>query len=211
MELLNYFLSFTVSLFAIADPIALTPIFVSITAGFSHKAKSHTIKLAGFTAFTTLVIVLFIGDKILLLFGASLPSFKVAGGLLLMSMAFSLLKTQVSEIVYTEEENKEAEAKTSVGVVPLAIPLLSGPGTISLIIIESQTHKTVEHFSLIIAGIVIVVILTMLFLRTAEPISRKLGTSGLNIFNRIFGMIIAAVAVELIASGLLQLLPGLAG
>ena len=109
----------------------------------------------------------------------------------------------------TREEAAEAADKDSIAVVPLAIPLLSGPGAISTTIIYATGHASMLHTALIVLCCVLVALVTWLALRVATPVSRWLGTTGVNIATRIMGLLLAAVAVEIFASGMLELFPGL--
>ena len=108
----------------------------------------------------------------------------------------------------TPTEASEAERKTAVGVVPLGIPLMAGPGSISAVIIQMQRSDGWQHAALVIACILFVCLLLWISLRLAVPIGTRLGQTGVNIMNRLFGLLLAAVAVEIIANGLRALFPG---
>ena len=126
-----------------------------------------------------------------------------------MLMAMSMLQAKQVRDKQTPEEEQEAVDKDSVAVVPLAVPLLAGPGAISAVIIYAAEAPGVAHLMLIVAGCAIVGMATWLALRAATPVARLLGKTGINIAVRLMGIILAALAVEIFASGIVVLLPGL--
>ena len=158
-----------------------------------------------------LVAVALTGDALLHVMGTSLASFRVGGGIVLLLMALAMLRAQSDMVRTTPAEEAEAEDKQSIAVVPLAIPLLAGPGAISTVIIQMQRSDTRYHGLLVILAIALVCLFLWLVLRMAATIGRLLGQTGLNIINRIFGLILAAIAVEIMANGLKQLFPALGG
>ena len=126
-------------------------------------------------------------------------------------MALAMLRAQSDMLRTSPAEEAEAVDSRSVAVVPLAIPLLAGPGSISNVIIEMQRSDTRYHGLLVILVIALICLLLWLVLRMASAIGGFLGQTGLNIINRIFGLILAAIAVEIMAKGLKQLFPALGG
>ena len=142
--------------------------------------------------------------------GTSLASFRVGGGIVLLLMAIAMLNGQTGSVRTTPEEEAEAEDRNAIAVVPLAIPLMAGPGSISTVIIQMQRSDTEHHNLLVIFCILLVCLSLWVVLRLASTIGKVLGHIGLNI-NRLFGLILAAIAVEIMANGLKQLFPVLAG
>jgi multiple antibiotic resistance protein len=139
-----------------------------------------------------------------------MASFRVGGGILLLFMAVAMLQARHSCIQQAPEEAREAEEKEQIAVVPLAISLLAGPGAISTMIVYAyQARWWVDTVFSLIAS-VLVAVYVWLVLRLADPISRLLGKTGINIVTRLMGLVLAAVAVEFMIKGLVQLLPGLA-
>jgi multiple antibiotic resistance protein len=143
--------------------------------------------------------------------GTSLASFRVGGGIVLLLMALSMLRAQPDTLRTTENEAKATKGVQSVAVVPLAIPLLAGPGAISTVIIQMHRSTKLLDPLLVMACIFLVCAVLWVVLRLAAPIGNTLGESGLNIINRLFGLILAAIAVEVMANGLRQLFPVLGG
>ena len=210
MESWTEYSRFFIALFAILTPFAAIPIFLSLTEGQGEKEKAHTARMAVLTIAILLVSAAFIGDSILRLIGTSLHSFRVGGGLVLLLMALSMMNARVSSVQQTREEAEEAVQKETVGVVPIGIPLLAGPGSISAVIIQMERSADWAHRGLVIACILCVCALVWGALSLATPIGNRLGRTGLNIVNRLFGLMLAAIAVEVIAAGLRALFPGLA-
>jgi multiple antibiotic resistance protein len=149
------------------------------------------------------------GEQLLLVVGASLPAFRVGGGLVLLLMALAMLNAQIGGVRQSQDEAKELQSGEISGVVPLAVPLLAGPGAISTTILASQSGGALHHAALL-GCILAVCALTWITLRLAAPIGAKLGTTGLNIATRLLGLLLAALAIQTMAEGLRQLFPGLA-
>jgi len=149
------------------------------------------------------------GESLLRFFGISMASFRVGGGILVMLLAVAMFNAQLSGSKHTPEEAREAEHKADIAVVPLAIPLLSGPGAISTVIIYTDQASDWGHLGMLIAICLVVAVVVWITLRLAIPIGAALGKTGINIVTRIMGLILAAIAVEITASGLGMLFPGL--
>lgn len=201
------------SLFAIVDPIGSIPLFLSATFGWSGARRGAAARVAALTVFLVLGVTAFLGEAILRFFDISLASFSVAGGILLMLLAVSMMQARHAPLRQTNDEAQEAAEKGSVGVVPLGVPLLAGPGAISQVIIFSHSPGTdgLLHQALLLAPIALVALSTWLVFRAAMPLSTRLGATGIHIVTRLMGLIIAAISVEMIARGLGVLFPGLMG
>jgi len=202
---------FAVTLFSIIDPFAAIPLFLMLTQGRSAAYKAGTARTTAVAVFVILMVAALTGDALLRLIGASLAAFQVGGGIILFLMALSMINAQLSPQQTTPEEEKEAGERDAVGVVPLAMPLLVGPGSISATIIQVQQGQGWWHFAVITGIIALLCLVVWLVLRAAVPIGRRLGRTGLNILNRIFGLLLAALAVQIFANGLRGLFPALAG
>ncbi len=199
-----------VTLLAIVNPLAIVPFFIHYTQGFSSKQRQRTVWVAAFSAFAVIATCAIIGLQILAFFSISLASFQVGGGLLLLSSALSMLNAQPAESKVTQGEVEDASARASIAVVPLTIPLLTGPATMSTVVIYADQAKTfLQHAALVGYGVVIALATAVCF-TLAEPISRFLGQTGINVMTRLMGLILAALAVEVMATGLIKLFPALA-
>jgi multiple antibiotic resistance protein len=208
LTLTEYIKIFT-TILVIVNPIGAVPLFISMTASQSEKARRRTVMVSAFTVGVVLIAACVLGESLLRFFGVSIASFRVGGGILVMLLAISMFQAQLSGSKTTPEETKEAEEKADVAVVPLAIPLLTGPGAISTVIIFADQSSDWAHKGLLIASCVIVAITVSIILRMAIPIGAWLGKTGINIVSRLMGLLLTAIAVEIIVGGLGKLLPGL--
>lgn len=201
---------FTVTLLAIVNPIGGVPTFLSATKGWNAADRSRTARTIAFTVFWVLAATALFGTSILEVFRISVPSFQIGGGILLLILAISMLHARESLLRQTPEEAQEASDKQAVGVVPLGIPLLAGPGAISSVIIA--THEAagglLGHVNVLIPIFLVALAAWATFL-VAIRVASRLGTTGINIITRLMGLILAAVAVEFIYRGLVQLFPKL--
>jgi multiple antibiotic resistance protein len=202
-------LKLTVALLAIVDPVAGIPVFLSATATDDRASRQRTARLVALTVFCVLAVSALIGTEILRFFGISIPSFLISGGILLLMLAVSMLQAQESRIRQTPDEAVEAAEKDAVAVVPLGIPLLAGPGAISTMIIAThQSPGFVHHLALLMPA-ALIALAVWATLAAATRISERLGKTGMNIVTRVMGLIIAAIAIEYIYRGLVELFPKL--
>lgn len=202
---------FVVTLLAILTPFAAIPVFLALTAGQDDAFRRRTADMAATTVFAVLLVSAVSGDLLLRVMGTSLDAFRVGGGIVLFTMSLSMLNAKVSAVQQTPEEADEAGQKSVLGVVPIGIPLLVGPGSISSTIIETKRSAEFAHLLAVIACIALVCVAVWITLRLADPIGKRLGRTGLNILNRIFGLLLAAIAVQIVAVGLIGLFPVLSG
>jgi len=214
LSALQEYLRFTVTLVAVLDPFLAVPIFLSLTAAADAAGRRRLVNAVTLTVFLVLAGAAIFGEPLLKLIGASLPGFQVGGGLVLLLMALAMLNAEAGKVRQNPEEEAELESKGQgqgdlTGVVPLAIPLLAGPGAIGTTIIAAQAGGAM-HVAALIGCVLLVSALLWTVLRVAGPIGRRMGTTGLNIATRLLGLLLAAIAIEMMASGLKALLPGLA-
>jgi multiple antibiotic resistance protein len=204
------YLRYLVTLTAVLDPFLAIPIFVGITASRNDASRRRLIQVVTLTVFLVLAGAAIFGESLLKALGASLSAFQVGGGLVLLLMALAMLNAQVGEMRQTREEAEELQSRDMSGVVPLAVPLLAGPGAISTTIIAAQAGGFAHAMALVVCiGIVSLILFVML--RIAHGVGARMGTTGLNIATRLLGLILAAIAIETMAEGLKRLFPALAG
>jgi len=184
-------------------------LFASMTSENSEAEKHRIARIASTSVAIVLTVAAVGGQPLLALFGITIASFKVGGAILILLLAISMMHGEQSGEKQTPDEAKEAEDKERIAVVPLAIPLLSGPGAISTIIIYATAQTSVAHLAAIVACAMLVALVTWIALRAATAVSTWLGKTGVNIAMRLMGLLLAAVAVEIFASGIVVLLPGL--
>jgi multiple antibiotic resistance protein len=201
-----------IALLAIVNPIGVVPFFLAFTQGFSREERQRTLRISAFTAFCVVSISGMAGLHIINFFGISIASFQVGGGMLLLISSLHMLNAQPAENAKDEvvEGQHRADAGVSVAVVPLTIPLLTGPATISTVIIYAEkTRSFAEHALLVGYGVVIGVVTWAAFAASGR-IAQVLGRTGINVMTRLMGLILAAMAVELLSDGLVKLFPILA-
>ena len=200
-----------VTLLAIVNPLACVPFFIHYTEGFTPAQRRRTTWISAFSAFVVIAVSALLGLQILEFFNISLASFQVGGGLLLMISSLSMLQAQTPQTNHTSDEKQDTEARAALGasiaVVPLTIPLLTGPATMSTVVIYADKAKSfLQMMSLVGYGLVIGLAVALCF-SLATPISRVLGRTGINVMTRLMGLILAALAVEVMADGLHTLFP----
>lgn len=198
------------TLLAIVNPLGVVPIFVSLTGGLAEGERRHIARTTSIAVAVVLIFSALLGKPLLDFFGVSIASFKVGGGILLLLMAIAMMQAKHKQSNQTPEEAEEAEEKESIAVVPIAMPLLAGPGAISTVIIYADQSAQPLHIGLIITICLLISLLSWAALNVANPLTRMLSKTGINIATRLMGLLLAAIAVEFISGGLMQLLPGLA-
>ena len=209
MSGLQEYLRYLVTLTAVLDPFLAVPIFLSVAARYDERKRLRLVNAVTVTVFAVLAGAAVFGEGLLRLLGASLPAFQVGGGLVLLLMALAMLNAQVGEMRQTRAEAEELESGELSGVVPLAVPLLAGPGAISTTIIAAQ-RGGVAHTAALIGCVLLVCVLLWSLLRLAHAVGERMGTTGLNIATRLLGLLLAAIAIQTMAEGLRILFPGLA-
>ena len=223
-----------VTLLAIVNPLAIVPFFIHFTQGYTSDERRRIIWISSFSAFCVIAISALLGLKILDFFGISLASFQVGGGMLLLMSSLSMLNAEPAEAKSTISEIKEAQtdsrfhadpayaqsyaartqapveinpARTSIAVVPLTIPLLTGPATMSTVVIYAEKAKTFPQLATLVMYGLVIALATALCFAAAQPIARVLGKTGINVMTRLMGLILAALAVEVMSDGLVKLFP----
>ena len=204
----NEYFKLFVGLLAIIDPLTIIPAFLSLTTGHSAVEKRRIAGIASVTVFITLLVFTFFGTAILELFAISLPAFRIAGGILLLLLALDMMRS--SDDSGAEIAPGPVKSAMSVAIIPLAIPLMAGPGAISTVIIYASIHESFSHQLMVAFVVLSVAAVSMVVLRLSTRAEKFLSKTGLMVFNHIMGLIIAAVAVEFILGGVGSYFPGLA-
>lgn len=198
-----------ISLIAIVNPIGAMPIYLDLIIGMKTELRQRIAHVVALTVAIILLVSLFFGEFVLQFFGISVHSFRVGSGILIMLMAISMMHAKISPITQTKEEADESRDKESIAVVPLAIPLLAGPGAISTVIIDAHRAAGIGHYAIIAGEILLLSLILWVVLRLSPILSKRISATGINIFTRIMGLILAAIAIEFIANGLKGLFPSL--
>ena len=200
-----------VTLLAIVNPLAIIPFFIHYTQHFTEEQRRNTVRISSISTFVVIAVSALLGLHILEFFGISLASFQVGGGMLLLISAMNMLNALPAEAKTTTHELEDGAEKAAMGasiaVVPLTIPLLTGPATMSTVVIYAEKAKTVLQLGTLVGYGVIVALATALCFSMAQPIARALGKTGINVMTRLMGLILAALAVEVMSDGLTKLFP----
>jgi len=203
--LLNTF----VVLFIVIDPFGLAPMFLALTPGtlpaYQHKMAVNGTLLAS----AMLLVFYFVGDRLLAALGIGLPAFRIAGGALLFLLAIDMVFARQSGLRSTTiREQREAETKRDISVFPLAFPLIAGPGALTTVLLMSASAAGSFIFIGTLVVLLIVLAITLVSLLYAGRILRFLGETGANVISRLFGLILAALAVQFILDGIRASFPG---
>jgi len=206
-ELKFAFVAFTAILFVV-DPFAAVPIFLTITGRDPAEKRRQVARRAALAAFVTLSVFAAAGGVIFRAFGISLGAFKIAGGLLLFLMAIDMMRAQPSRTRSSEEEQSESVAKEDVAIVPLAIPMLAGPGAIATVmVLMSRAAWQPLRTAAVFGSVALTCLIAYGLMRSAAVAQRFIKTTTLHVLERVMGLLLAAVAVEFVMGGLRDLLP----
>lgn len=198
-----------VAMIVIVNPIGIMPVFVAMTVNQTDAQRHNIARISAITVLIVLLVSLVLGEKVLEVFGISMAAFKVAGAILIMLNAMAMMQAMPARDKQTPEEAREAEDKASIAVVPLGLPLLAGPGAMSTILIYASEKKAVPHVLAVCLVVIAVAVTVWIALRIATRIGNKMSTTTLNVATRIMGLLLAALAVEIFSSGIVELIPAL--
>ena len=202
--------TYLVGMIAITNPAGNLGIFLSLTGEYTPQQRRKTALTTTFAVAMIFIIVTWCGEWLLKLLGISLPAFEMGGGLVITLLGLSMLSTKTSPMAHTSDEHNAAINKPSIAVVPLAIPIIAGPGAITTILVNLQHVTTIGvKIGLCISNILVagIIGLTLLF---GGVINRVLGVAGVNIVTRVMGLILVAISMQLITDGLIKIFPALA-
>ena len=201
-----------VSLFAVTNPFGIVPLFLALTDGASARMQKKTAQKACVLALAIGLVFAAIGQPLFHAFGITLYAFRVAGGIILFGIAYSLLNAQGSNIHQPQhEEQKEDRDLSDVAITPLATPLISGPGTLATLLVLEGTTRGAHwiHVGLVASAFMAVMSLTYAVLTNANQVSQRTSRSTLNLITRMMGLLLAVIAVQMVIDGLTQLFPKL--
>lgn len=207
-ELLKTF----IALLAIINPPAIIPIYLSLTRTMNKETHHRIAKISSTGVFCVLAISAIAGELILKGFSISLGSFQIGGGILLGIIAYGMMNAKDEQHKQSNEEEEEAKLKgESIAIVPITIPLLTGPGSMSLCVITASKYHSLVGYSYIIISAIVIALITRLTLSNANKIKAVLGTTGMNVMSKVFSLLLMALAVELVTDAIKTMFPGLTG
>ncbi|WP_138431143.1 MarC family NAAT transporter [Fodinibius saliphilus] len=196
-----FFAAFT-SIISVANPLAAMPVFLSLTEGNKDTDRLSTAKKSSFYMFAILLIFLLAGTYIMSFFGISLPGIRIAGGLIILRAAYAMLNPDHSERKISEEAQEAAKEKQDISFSPMAMPMLSGPGSIAVVIGLASQAEGVMDLLIISVAILLVALLAYIVLRLAPFSARYIGPTGMNAITRMMGFIAMAIGVQFILNGI---------
>ncbi|MBW4039806.1 MAG: NAAT family transporter [Acidobacteria bacterium] len=196
------------SIFFLVDPFAALPTFLAVTEGQDHAKRLRTARKASLTAFVILTVFAIAGTYIFKLFGITLPAFEIAGGIILLLIGLDMLEAKRSPTQESSDETAEAARKDDVGIVPMGIPMLAGPGAItSVMVLVGQAHQSEGYWQMaaIFGAIAITAAICYLVLGSATRVANALGDTGIRILIRVMGLLLVALAVQYFVNGMVDL------
>lgn len=206
-EALSFALVAIPSLLVIINPLMVTSVFLTLTAAYPPEAKRRAARKTPIVAFAVLLAFAVFGSVLFRLFSITIGAFQIAGGVILFAVALGMLHAQPPRLNQTPEELEEAMRRQDIAVVPLAIPMVSGPGAITTVMVLSGEAKHWPSMIVLFLALVIAIATVWVMLRNAARVGRMLGPSGLNITTRLMGLILATVAVQFVIHGIESVLP----
>jgi len=202
-----------IALLAIVNPIGVIPFYIHFTRGFSREQRRRTIYVAAISAFVVIAVSALAGLRIIEFFGISLASFQVGGGMLLLVSSLQMHNAQPAESRGADlaEGSDKVDTGDSIAIVPLTIPLLTGPATISTMVIYAEKTRHWWQLAILVGYGIVIGLSVWIAFSLSGRIARVLGKTGINVMTRLMGLILAALAVEVMSDGLVKLFPGLLG
>ena len=193
------------SIFILVDPFAAIPAFLVMTAYDDQPRRRRMAKRAAWTCLIVLGSFGLVGSWIFRVFGITLPAFEIAGGLILLLIGIDMLQARRSSTQEVEPERQEGAEKEDVGITPLGIPMLAGPGAISTVMVLIGPKPELHHVAPVFAAIIVTSLISYWVLAGAEMVRRRLGDTGIRILVRLMGLLLTAIAVQFFLNGFMEL------
>ncbi|HSJ30968.1 MAG TPA: MarC family protein [Longimicrobiales bacterium] len=193
-------LAFT-SLLAIVNPLGAIPLFVALTAQYPRDQRRATLRRAIITGFGVLFVFALAGTYILEFFGITRQAFQVAGGILFFAVGWDMLQARRSRVKTTEEEESESTHREDVGIIPLGLPTLAGPGAITTVIALNGQAQSVLDSVFVYVAIVLVLAICWITLAAAPMLTRRMGQTGMNVMTRLMGLLVMVIGAQFVING----------
>ena len=207
---MDSFIYLFAALFSVLNPLGTIPIFVGLTSDYTQKERAVVSLKTSINVFIILIISFFVGQYVLTFFGITITALRIAGGLIITSSGFGLLNGQFSKNKgINKKVQKEVQNRTHIALTPLAMPMLAGPGSISLLIAYYQEHNTTSEIIISTISITVVAATIYLVLRSAHFLAKMLGSSGIVAISRIIGFLTIAIGIQYIISAILTIIRGI--
>lgn len=189
------------SLLAIINPLSATPMYLALTEGYTEEHRRRTVRSAVLTAFCVLTVFALLGGTIFQVFGITINAFRIAGGVIFFGIGMDMLQAKRARGKTTEEEEREGMIKEEIGVTPLGIPMITGPGAITTVMVLMTQAREPVYVAAIFGAILVVLAITFAVLSAAPRVLRVFGQTGLNVMTRIMGLLVTVIAVQYIVDG----------
>lgn len=207
---MELFIFLFAALFSVLNPIGTVPIFVGLTQDYTKKERSRVAIWTGINVFIILIISFFIGQYVLTFFGITIPALRIAGGIIIASSGFGLLNGKFSKNKGIDKKvQQDIENRNDIALTPLAMPMLAGPGSISLLIAFHQEHDSTKDLLVSSLAILVVAFVVFIILRSAHYLAKYLGASGIVAISRIIGFLTIAIGIQYIISSVLSIVRGI--
>jgi multiple antibiotic resistance protein len=193
-------LAFT-SLLAIVNPLGAVPLFVALTAPYTAGHRSATLRRAIVTGTAVLFVFALAGTFILQFFGITRQAFQIAGGILFFAIGWDMLQARRSRVKTTEEEETESSHRDDVGIIPLGLPTLAGPGAITTVIALNGQADTLVESAAVYVAIVLVMTICWVTLAAAPVLARRMGQTGMNVMTRLMGLLVMVIGAQFVING----------
>lgn len=194
------------SLIAILNPLSAAPMYLALTDGYTPANRRRTLRNAMLTAFAVLVVFALLGGTIFQLFGITIHAFRIAGGIIFFGIGMDMLQAKRSRVKATQEEEEEGRHKEDVGITPLGLPMIAGPGAITTVMVLMTQATTPVRVAVVFAAVLLVLAIAWAVLHAAPRIVRFFGQTGLNVMTRIMGLLVTVIAVQFIVDGVRPIL-----
>ena len=201
MEAITFFIYAFASIFVIVNPVAGLITFISLTSGMTVGERNATVKRSVGVACLLAIIFAVSGELLLRFFGVTLDCLRVAGGILLITVALDMMHARVSRESVTAEEIRDATRREDVSIFPIAIPLLTGPGTIATVILIMREGETIELKVMVLVAILLTFIISYIIFIFANKINKIIGITGSLVITRVMGLFLGAIAVNFVSVG----------
>lgn len=207
---MDLFIFLFAALFSVLNPIGTVPIFVGLTQDYTKKERSRVALWTGFNVFVILIISFFVGQYVLEFFGITITALRIAGGIIIASSGFGLLNGNFSKNKgINKKVQEDIERRNDIALTPLAMPMLAGPGSISLLIAFYQEHHSTNDIVISSLAIAVVAFIVFIILRSAHYLAKYLGASGIVAISRIVGFLTIAIGIQYIISSVLSIIRGI--
>ena len=201
--LLQFSLVTFTSIFALVDPVAAVPTFLVMTSRYVDRARRrHMAARASWTCFLVLSIFALAGPLLFQMFGITLPAFRIAGGIILGLIGLEMLRARRSATKETPDDAEEGAEKDDVGITPLGVPMLAGPGSMSSVTVLMTQNPDWAHRGIVLAAVATAAVASFLVLAAADRVGSYLHETGIRVLSRLMGLLLIAIAVQFVLDGL---------